>query len=480
MHCFHLSSVSLVCWTFLSLTLDVSQIADANEQHASRRWPNVLVLVADDQRPDTISALGNSVIQTPNLDRLVREGSVLTRAVCANPICTPSRAEILTGCGGFRNGILDFGGQIDPQLVLWGEAMRRGGYRSYYVGKWHNDGKPVTRGYDETDGLFTGGGGRFSVVQQDWKGREITGYRGWIFQSDDGTLFPGKGVGLTPNISGEFADAAIRLLSPNGDKPFFLHVNFTAPHDPLIMPPGYEEKYDAAKMPLPKNFLPEHPFDHGNFRGRDELLLPWPRTPADVRDELAMYYRVISHMDQQIGRIFAALQQTGQWDNTLIIFTADHGLAIGSHGLRGKQNMYEHTVGVPLLIRGPGIPAGKRLAAQVYLRDMYPTVCDLCNVPVPATVEGKSFAHVLAGKTDTIHEQVFCYFRDSQRMIRTDRWKLIHYPQINRYQLFDLAVDRDEMHDLSNNTRHAVVLTDLHRKLQDWQREVRDPLVVVR
>jgi arylsulfatase A-like enzyme len=477
MYRFNSASSPAFGFVILSLTLGVNFAGKADERQPARRPPNVLVLVADDQRPDTIAALGNSVIQTPNLDRLVREGSVLTRAVCANPICTPSRAEILTGCSGFRNGILDFGGQIDPQLVLWGEAMRRGGYRSYYVGKWHNDGKPTTRGYDETDGLFTGGGGRFWVDQKDWKGREITGYRGWIFQSDDGTLFTEKGVGLTPNISGEFADSAIRLLSRKSDKPFFLHVNFTSPHDPLIMPPGYDEKYDPAKMPLPKNFLPEHPFDHGNFRGRDEVLLPWPRTPADVRDELAMYYRVISHMDQQIGRIFAALQETGQWDNTLIIFTADHGLAIGSHGLRGKQNMYEHTAGVPLIIRGPGISAGKRLAAQIYLREMYPTVCELCGVPIPETVEGKSFAPVLAGKADSIHEQVFCYFRDSQRMIRTDRWKLIHYPQVNKTQLFDLPADPDELHDLSNDPQHAAVLTDLRGKLQTWQKDVGDPLV---
>ena len=144
----------------------------------------------------------------------------------------------------------------------------------------------------------------------DFRGRQATGYGGWQFQTDDGQRFPEKGIGLTPNISSEFADAAIRLIQKKSDQPFFIHVNFTAPHDPRIWPPGYEKKYDAAKLPLPANFRPEHPFDHGNLRGRDELLLPFPRTADDVRQELACYYAVISHLDEQIGRIFKALDET--------------------------------------------------------------------------------------------------------------------------------------------------------------------------
>ena len=225
-------------------------------------------------------------------------------------------------------------------------------------------------------------------------GRPVTGYRGWIFQDDQGNKFPEKGVGLTPNISQEFADAAIEFIRRKPKKPFFLHVNFTAPHDPLFMPPGYERKYDSQKIPLPPNFLPEHPFDHGNFEGRDEKLLPWPRTPKDVREDLAVYYAVISHMDEHLGRILAALEETGLAQDTFVIFTSDHGLAMGSHGLRGKQNMYEHTVGVPLIFRGPGIPRGSRSEAQCYLRDLYPTVCDLAGIPVPPTVQGRSLARI--------------------------------------------------------------------------------------
>jgi len=439
--------------------------------------PNVLFLLSDDQRPDTIAALGNSSIQTPNLDRLVREGTTMTRAVSANPICTPSRAEILTGCSGFRNHVLDFGGQIDKELATWPDTMRAVGYHTWYVGKWHNDGRPTDHGFQRSLGLFAGGGGRWAQDRVDFKGSPITGYRGWVFQDDARRMFPERGVGLTPEISKHFADAAIELIRHKPAEPFFLQVNFTAPHDPLLMPPGYDDRYDWQTIPLPKNFVAEHPFDHGNLLGRDERLLTRPHTRDQVRQLTAMYYCVITHMDEQIGRILQALEDTGQGRNTIVIFSSDQGVALGSHGLRGKQNMYEHTIGVPLVLRGPGIPPGRRRAAQVYLRDLFPTVCDLTGTKIPESVEGRSFAGVLRGREETIHPTVFCYFRDKQRMVRTDRWKLIHYPQIARWQLFDLENDPHEIHDLVDDAAYADVTAHLKAKLVDWQQQVGDPLL---
>jgi arylsulfatase A-like enzyme len=443
---------------------------------AGPRRPNVLLIVSDDQRPDTIAALGNAAIRTPHLDQLVAEGTVFPRAICANPICTPSRAEILTGATGFTNGVFDFGRRIRPDVPRWPNTMRQAGYRTGYVGKWHNDGQPQDQGYEQTIGLFTGGGGRWWVPTSDWNGRDVTGYRGWVFEDTDGRLLPERGVGLTPNISSAFADAAIEFLRQDSERPFFLHVNFTAPHDPLLMPFGLEQLYDPTALPLPRNFLPEHPFDHGNFRGRDELLFEWARTPQMVRDELAVYYAVITHLDAQIGRILAAVDDAGQRENTLVIFTSDHGLAVGSHGLRGKQSMYEHTIGVPLVFRGPGVPRGRRSAAQCYLRDLFATVCELCGINPPSGTESRSLRPVLAGEADAVHPFVVGYFRNFQRMIRTDEWKLIWYPQINRYQLFHLQDDPDELRDVSGAPGSADVLVDLRRQLEGWLRERGDPL----
>lgn len=438
--------------------------------------PNILLLVADDQRPDTIRALGNPAIETPALDRLVAEGTSFTRAVCAYPLCYPSRAEILTGTTVFRNGV-HLRGRLDADAVVLPGLLRMGGYRTCHVGKWHVAGTPRDRGYESVEGMFAPG--KVPPEKQfDGKGREVTGYRGWMFYDGNGRPMPEKGVGLTPGISAELADAAIRFIrgGEGNGRPFFLHVNFTAPHDPLLVPPGFLGRYDPARMPAPKNFLPEHPFDHGNLRGRDELLWPWPRTELDVREELALYYAVISHLDQQVGRIVGALEAAGQKEGTIVIFTSDNGLAIGSHGLRGKQNAYEHSMGVPLIFRGPGIRADVRNEAQCYLRDLFPTICELANVSVPEDLPSASLVPNLRGEKGSARGFVVGYFRDAQRMIRTDRWKLIRYPAIGREQLFDIQADPQEVRDLSADPAQAGLIARLRGDLDAWMSENGDPL----
>ncbi len=456
------------CLSATALATFVAPLAATAE--AGKDQPNFLVIITDDQRPDTIGALGNSVIHTPTLDRLVSEGLTFTRATSAFPICVPSRAEILSGATSFRNGFLFNNRRLNQGLVLWGDALRAGGYHTWYCGKWMNDGTPKTRGYDTTSALFSAGGGGREARKPRYgrKGRLITGYVGWTFKRDDGTPELEKGIGLVGETSKYIADGAIALLERHAEKPFFLHVNFTAPHDPRIIPPGYEGKYDPARMPIPANFLPRHPFDHGNLNGRDEKLLPWPRTEEDIRDEIAAYYAVIDDMDAQIGRILSTLKAVGQYDNTVIIFSSDHGLALGSHGLMGKQNMYEHTIGVPFIIAGPGIPRGKRTKAQMYLRDMYPTTCELAGIPIPESVDGKSLVPILHGTKTRIYSEIYGYYFDYQQMIRTDRWKLIYYPHLHKYQLFDLKNDPDERIDLSSNAEYEQLQASLAAKLRAW------------
>ena len=194
----------LLIFSALVFLVWLTEVAGATSQ------PNIVFLLTDDQRSDTIAALGNPHIETPNLDALVRRGTVFTRAHAENPICVASRAAILTGCRNFTKGAM-LGNGPNLSLAVWPEVMHNAGYHTWYVGKWHTPGRPSIHGYSETLGLFGAGGGRHWKEQSDFKGIPVTGYRGWVFQDDKGTIFPEAGVGLTGNISARFADAAIAV-----------------------------------------------------------------------------------------------------------------------------------------------------------------------------------------------------------------------------------------------------------------------------
>lgn len=449
----------------------------------SGQRPNILFLLVDDQRPDTIGAYGNPKISTPNLDNLARRGMKFTRATCSYPICHISRAEMLSGMHGWENGINGMGGRkFQEGITYWAAALKDSGYQTCYVGKWHTPGRPSVYGYDTVEGLYGSGGGKWwKEGATDWKGFPITGYKGWVFQDMTGKVkYPEQGVGLTPDIDAKFADAAITAIEKADTKsPWFIHVNFTGPHDPLFVPPGYEGKYKNEDMPVPENFLPEHPFDHGNLKGRDEMLMPFPRTREGVQDLLRVYYSVIDHIDAQVGRIVDTLEKAGQLDNTCIIYASDHGMGVGSHGLRGKQSQYEHTTNVPLIIAGPGIANGATSSAQVYLRELYPTTCDLTGTAIPENVTGKSFAGVLTGREQIHHKVIHGYFTDAQRMIRTDRWKYVEYPQAGQKQLFDLQNDPAETNNLISNPEQKEVAADLADRLDQWRQKTDDPLLRV-
>jgi arylsulfatase A-like enzyme len=248
----------------------------------------------------------------------------------------------------------------------------------------------------------------------------------------------------------EIVDDAIKFLGeqPAAANPFFMYLAFGNPHDPRVAAQKYLDQYDRDAIPLPKNFRPMHPFDNGEMTVRDEKLLPWPRTEADVRRTLHEYYATITALDFHIGRLLQSLKELGKLDNTLIVFSADQGIAVGSHGLLGKQNLYDAGMKAPLIFAGPGIPQGES-HALMYLLDIYPTVCDLVGATVPAGIDGVSFRPVIAGKVPEIRRELFLSYLHVQRAIRNQRWKLIRYPQVDVTQLFDLQSDPDEMHDLA-------------------------------
>jgi arylsulfatase A-like enzyme len=263
-----------------------------------------------------------------------------------------------------------------------------------------------------------------------------------------------------------FADEAVRFLQEHQSGPFFCYVAFDGPHDPHVVPPDYPVSYTPDRRLLPPNFLPQHPFDNGDMTLRDEMLLPHPRPPEAVQSMNADYYRYISYLDAQIGRILDALAVSPYASNTFVVFSADSGVARGSHGLIGKQNLYEHSVRVPLIIAGPGIPAGTKTAAMCFLYDVLPTLGKLCGVTNPDPSEARQFSATLRDPNESARSELVFGYRAVQRAIRDDRWKLIRYPQINKTQLFDLQEDPFELHDLASESNSAGKIQDLTARLE--------------
>ena len=234
--------------------------------------------------------------------------------------------------------------------------------------------------------------------------------------------------------------------------------------------------YPADKIKVPPNFQPEHPFDQGDARVRDEMLAPFPRTPRDAQVHRREYYALLSYMDHQLGRILDTLEQTGQADNTYVAVTGDHGLAVGEHGLMGKQNLYECSVRMPFIVAGPGITAGRRIDSMMYQHSLFPTVCELAGIPTPATVEFPSLVPMLGGERTRIYNSVYCAYRGFQRMVRTEKFKLILYPQVKKVQLFDVEQDPWETKNLVDDSSHAATVSGLFRELKQWQATVNDKL----
>lgn len=449
----------------LLLLLSCAPRLAAAEREASAR-PNILFLFADDQRADTIGAHGNPHIRTPHIDSIVRRGFSFRRNYCygsnSGAVCVPSRAMLMTGKMWMHTN-----NQMDGEKIL-PELLGENGYTTFAAGKWHNQAPAFLRGFEQGRAIYMGGmSDHTEVFVQDIEEGRLTNKR------------------IGDKFSSElFADAVIDFVkSYDSDDPFYAYVAFTAPHDPRQPPVPNREEYYAHRPPLPENFLPQHPFNNGHMAGgRDENLAAWPRTREVISDQLCEYYGLITHLDEQIGRVLDALEESGQAENTIVVYAADHGLAMGSHGLLGKQSIYEHSMKCPLVFAGPGIPQGKESDAFTYLIDVYPTLCGMTGVAAPDGLEGHDLSDIWDGKQKQVRDAVYLAFRDVQRSVRDDRWKLICYPKINHVQLFDLQNDPHEMRNLANDGKYSAQRDRLLSMLEDWQRDVgdRQPLTVAK
>lgn len=446
---------------------------------------NVLVLLTDDQTFNTIRMLGNAQVHTPNLDRLAAQGTTLSH--CFNQggwhgaICVASRAMMASGRNLYRitqpHNNRD-AGALKTDYPLWAEHFRNHGYATFGTGKWHNGSDSFARSFSHGDAVFLGGMHPYNKQQGNAGGPITLGHVGPDLRHYDGAAASFERYDTADAWSTDlYADAAASFIASRKDAadPFLAYVSFAAPHDPRHAPQQYLDLYDIDKIELPPNFAGEHPFNFGVRGIRDEAFLPYPRDPEAVKLEILRYYAMISHIDARVGDLIDQLKANGQLDNTFVVFTSDHGLAMGEHGLLGKQNQYDHSVRVPMVWRGPGIAPGEISSEMVYLHQLYPTTCELVGLPIPDHVDLPSLGPVIRGERPGF-SSIYGGYEDKIRMLRTDRYKLIRYPKVNETQFFDLDEDPWEMNDLAEQPDQRERVAKLDALLRDWQPKVGDPV----
>jgi choline-sulfatase len=465
---------------------------------AESKRPNILFIIADDQSPFDLQVYNpKSELESPNIDRLAAEGMVFDGAYhmgsFSGAVCTPSRHMVMCGrtlwhLPNARGAIA--AGLCPPNLEqqTMAAVFNRAGYDTMRTCKRGNS-------YEGANQQFT--------IRHDASKRGGT----------DETGSPWHGDRVMEFLNQRDAD--------KDEDPFLIYYGFSHPHDPREGTPELLAKYgsvnhkDKDSLPpahprqpaLPVNYLPGHPFHHGHPGLRDEVKVSgvWEnRDERTIRNELGRQFACSENIDIQVGRVLDKLEAMGELDNTYVFYTADHGMAIGRHGLQGKQNLYEHTWRVPLIVKGPGIEPGSRQIGNVYLLDVLATLCDLTGVGAPETTEGESFKPVLQGQEATVRDVLYGAYcggtKPGMRCVKQGDWKLIKYDvmdgQVRETQLFNISQNPDEFiaqHrdsdvmalsgaapstdqvNLAGDARYAGKLAEMERLLLAEMRRLNDP-----
>jgi arylsulfatase A-like enzyme len=461
-------------WLLIGFAMEAAEPRGADR-------PDILFLFADDLTYEAVRCFGHADIDTPHLDRLAARGTVFSHAYnmgsWSGAVCVASRTMLVTGRSVWdARRVYDATDAERKAGVLWPQLLRAAGYRTFMTGKWH---------------VQTDAAGCFDVVRHVRPG----------MPDDTPSAYerpPATGDDLwspaDPALGGYWeggrhwsevtADDCIDFLkdAADSDEPAFFYVAFNAPHDPRQAPQVFLDRYPLERIPLPEPFLPEYPHAEAMAAGpalRDERLAPFPRTERAVKVHRREYYAIISHLDAQIGKILDALDASGRADRTWIFFTADHGLAVGHHGLLGKQNPYDHSVRVPFIVAGPGVPSGRTDPTPIYLQDVMPTTLELAAADRPEHVYFQSLLPRLLGTDAELpapYPAIYGSYLDRQRSITKDGWKLIAYPRAGVLRLYDLAADPQETVDLAGRPEHAVRQSQLFEDLLTLQRELGDSL----
>lgn len=460
--------------------------ARAQTRPLPRDAPNIIVIMTDDQRKDALSIYGNPILRTPNIDRVGLEGMRFDQFFVTNSLCAPSRASFYTGVYSHVHGVTTNGSgeanrnqsglRADQQTFV--HLLRAAGYLTALVGKWHLRNEPSR--FDQWI-ILPGGGGPYMDPTMTANGMSV------------------KMRGYADDVVG---DQTLHFLQQRAkERPFCLLMNFKAPHRNWIPAPRHAQAFADADVPVPRTF-------EDKFEGRPDALKKVDMAVADMpdfkergvpdtlpREErkqrnlqalVRNYYRTLLSVDDNVGRVLEFLDTNDLAKNTVILFTSDNGFFLGEHGLYDKRLMYEPSIRVPLLVRYPARvkPASVDNENMVLNIDFAPAVLELAGVPVPASMQGRSFAPLLDGKR-TPWRQEFLYeffeYPDADhcvrknRGIRTRRWKLIHFwEQPQEWELYDLESDPDETRNVVARKEHAKLVSDLKTRLEQLRRETGD------
>lgn len=495
--------ISNFCMFLLSMNL-LSCAPDKIQHEDDVQKPNILFVFADDMTFTVLDELEKNDVHTPNLDKLISEGTSFTKAYnmgsWSGAVCTASRSMMISGRSVWNAfAIKEEWRKGENKNLTLPQLLKESGYETYMTGKWHVD-VPASDIFDHTVNI------RGGMPKDTWAGSNMGAKFDSIkkIEGDLGTIMP---KGYNRPLVGENDDWSPTDRSLGGfweggthwsevlrddaksflgsaakkDNPFFMYLAFNAVHDPRQSPGSFLDLYVLDDIKVPKSFLPVYPYKEAIGNGpelRDEALAPFPRTPYAIKKHLQEYYAIISHMDHQIGEIFEELDRKGFRENTYIIFTADHGLAMGKHGLLGKQTMFDHSMGAPFIISGPGIPKGKKLNQDIYIQDAMATILEIAGVDKPDYVEFESLLALINGDKDLIREDIYGAYLNNQRMIKKGGFKLTVYPNAKKLLLFDMENDPLEMNDLADQPQYKELRKRLFAALQKQQGQLNDKLTL--
>lgn len=441
---------------------------------AAAAKPNVIFILCDDLRPDALGCYGSKHVKTPHIDALAAGGVRFANAFCTTSLCSPSRASILTGLYAHRHGVRDNFTELPASLPHWPGQLRESGYATAYLGKWHmgeNNDAPRP-GFD----FFVTHKGQGKYFDTEWN------VNGELRETPKGYY---------THVVTDYALDWLKKREPG--KPWALCLGQKAPHSFYFPEEKYAHTFDSVAVPYPASAF--HLSDKpkwiterlDTWHGIYGPLFEWrkkfsDRSPEAVKDFAAMvraYWSTVLSVDDSVGRLVAWLKQSGQFDNTLIVFMGDNGLLEGEHGMVDKRTAHEPSIRIPIIARGPGLPKGKVIPSQVLAMDTAPSVLELCGAPALEKIQGRSW-RALANEGDPGWRTAWFYeynyekqfpYTPNIRALRTDRWKFARYPHgdgspdKHLAELYDLAADPGELKNLAADPSHAATCAKLEKQL---------------